>query len=118
MNHKTPTKRWLEKADLYMRFASDTGNYTYTPTDAMEMFTFESTGKGSVGELNGFALCKKRLDITLAMWKEDIVNGLLTKYELIQDGYPESWISRVLAGVYVKRTGENKHLWKWRGLKV
>ena len=62
--------------------------------------------------LNGFAVCKKRLDIAISMWKEDIVNGLLTKYELMQDGYDKEWLDRVLYGCYVVRTEDNKCLWR------
>lgn len=37
------------------------------------------------------------MDITIAMWREDIQQGLLTKFELYEDpNLPDWWLDRVL----------------------
>lgn len=51
------------------------------------MFSHESTGT-PVESNNGYLLGKRTMDITVAMWKEDIRNGCLIKSELLKD-YPK-----------------------------
>ena len=63
---------------------------------AAAMFAWESKGVPMTNEgVNGFALGKKWMDVTVAMWKEDIPKELLHVNELLADGYPEWFLKRV-----------------------
>mgnify|MGYP001576579349 CR=1 FL=1 len=72
------------------------------------MYVFETLGKGGMescifntdSNINGFAVGKQILNITVSMWKEDMKNGLLFKKELYDDGtFPVWWLNKVLKGV-------------------
>lgn len=61
----------------------------------VELFNSESCGT-PVSDNNGYALGKKWMNVTIAMWKEDIKHGLLFKEELYEDGnYPHWWLDSI-----------------------
>lgn len=91
-----PTTKWMRIADLYRRFARDWPLFDYSDVAAAEMFAHESHG-GPLSERNGFALGKKWMDVSVAMWREDIPKGLLSRTELEADGFPSWWLDRVLS---------------------
>lgn len=65
----------------------------------VEMFNSDSFGT-PVSSNNGFALGKKWMDVTIAMWIEDIERGLLQKIEIYEDyKYPRDWTEGVLRNV-------------------
>ena len=65
-------------------------NLDYSEKAAIEMFLFESQGTGNL-ELglfdctNGYANGKRWMDVTVAMWQEDIAAGLLYLDELYNE---------------------------------
>ena len=93
----TPTKKWIETSECYMycmesmRHHSDC--YDFSDEAASTMFSYESTGcpvlryneRNGKGLYNGFAVGKHWMDVLLADWKDDIRNGLLSKYEILSD---------------------------------
>jgi hypothetical protein len=88
---------------MYRRFAGP-GDHDFSDAAAMEMYVFETTGQGplrsglfSGDRPNGYAVGKKWMDATAAMWREDIRAGLLWRFELESD-YPGWFLDRVLAG--------------------
>ena len=67
---------------------------------------WESRGGPEPPKENGYAYAKRMMDVTYAMWKEDIRDGYLTIQELIDDGYKESFLDSL--GLYTVKFKENK----------
>lgn len=61
----------------------------------IEMYNGETHGT-PVSKYNGFFIGKKRLNITIKMWKEDLKLGNLSRYELYNDRFPHWWLDKVL----------------------
>ena len=87
-------------AQLYKHFSGGVGDLS--EQSAQEMFLYESRGIGGLkttifsAKLNGYVYGKWLLDITVAMWKEDIKTGLLTIKELYEDkNLPNWWLDSV-----------------------
>lgn len=82
---------------LYRLFATDWEHcLDFSEEMRLEMYNSESHGIRP-SDNNGYYHGKKWLNVTVAMWKEDIEKGLLFKRELYQDGkYPEWWLDNVL----------------------
>ena len=90
------SKKWLRMAELYKRFASDFEFADFSNSAEIEMFNWESRGVPIADKnINGFALGKKWMDVTVAMWLEDISKGLLYPRELMDDNYPEWFLRKV-----------------------
>lgn len=53
----------------------------------VECFLQESRGVQPRGERNGYLLGKKWMDVTIAMWREDMMKGILFKRELYRDEF-------------------------------
>lgn len=87
-----PTRKWWRIAEIYKRFATESG-LDFSDDAAVEMYRFESAGKGDLrnglfgGKLNGYAIGKHWMDVTIKMWREDIASGLLFRHEL-EEYYP------------------------------
>ena len=86
-------KNWLKMSEIYKRFA-EYPKADFSEAAAVEMYRHETYGDSVVSEWNGFALGKKWMDVTIAMWKEDIPKGLLAVDELRID-YPDWFLSKV-----------------------
>lgn len=72
----------------------------YRPADCMldfseksltEAFERETFGANHDMSKNGYAFGKKAFDITVAAWREDIADGLFTKYEYLKDYEEDSF---------------------------
>lgn len=82
-------------ADIYARFADDWPHADFSEEAAIAMYKRENgTPLPQTEKVNGFALGKKWMEVTLAMWREDIPDGLLFVRELLDDGYPEWFLKR------------------------
>ncbi len=93
---KQPSNKWLQMKEVYLCFRQQNCDLDYSDAAASEMFIHESQGN-PVSPNNGFYWCKRNMDITLAMWEEDITKGELTKFELYQkEVYPTWWLDQVL----------------------
>lgn len=89
------SKKWLKMAEMYKRFATDFPSADFSRKSAEDMFIFESKGIQLLkGHNNGFAFGKKWMDVTLAMWKEDIEKGNLFIEELLHDNYPKWFLKK------------------------
>jgi hypothetical protein len=103
-----PTRRWLRKAEVYRHFVREEEGLDWSPEAAQAMFDWESRGSGDLGagifsssSRNGYARGKKVMDLTVAMWQEDLREGLLTKNELRLD-WPQEllwWLDETLSGM-------------------
>jgi hypothetical protein len=87
-------------SEMYRIFASDYIDCCDFSDEALiELYNVESYG-GRTHPMNGFAVGKKWLSVTVKMWKEDISQGLLFKHELYDDPkFPHWWLDSVLKGV-------------------
>lgn len=62
-----------------------------------ELRLHETFGEIECSPNNGFFHGKWLSSLTVAMWREDIQNGLLFKFELYDDrNYPDWWLDGVL----------------------
>lgn len=86
--------------EVYEVFSSDWRHtHRFDDEALIELFNHESYGT-PIELLNGYALGKKWLNVTLAMWLEDIRAGNLFKYELYSDPkLPHWWLDSVLQNV-------------------
>jgi hypothetical protein len=104
-------------AEMYKRFAmTDYPDADWGLEAAAALYNYESRGvpMPPSDRLNGFLLGKKVMDITVAMWKEDIPSMGLTVDELLSDGYPEWFLKQV--GVLDLRPIKAACAW-WMGAK-
>jgi hypothetical protein len=61
-----------------------------------EMYLHESRGEGSISSKNGFYQGKKWMNVTIAMWHEDLGRTLF-RCELYEEPeYPHWWLDKVL----------------------
>ena len=84
-------------ADMYRRFAADYPQADFGPDAALAMYAYESRGVRipASAALNGFALGKKWMDVTVSAWREDIQSKLLRVEELQGDDFPDWFLVRV-----------------------
>lgn len=87
------TDKWLKQAEAYKYVASGYDKLDFSNAAAEAMFSYESFGEPSLryysknegGLYNGYAVGKHAMDVMLAFWREDLLKGLLSKHELLQD---------------------------------
>lgn len=89
-------KNWWRMADIYRRFAIDCKDADFSDSAALAFYRYETFGISlpKADRLNGFELGKKWMDITIAMWKEDIATLGVSVKEL-QEDYPDWFLERV-----------------------
>lgn len=110
---QTYGKKWLRMAELYKRFAWSCETTDWSEDAKMAMYRHESLGEPlpETNKINGYVLGKKAMDITVAMWKEDIEQYLLSVKEL-QEEYPE-WFLKQL-GILEMKPVVSKCRWWYR----
>lgn len=75
------TPRYHQVAQFYARGLEDSG-FDFSEQAMLEMFEAETYGTKHDLRHNGYSFGKKAMDITLAAWREDLLLGNITKYEL------------------------------------
>jgi len=97
------TRRWRKIIPIYQFFAQGhCSGYDFSEKSVLECFLVESEGIEAKNLNNGFLLGKKWMDVTIAMWREDIKKGLLFKRELYADDFFKNfewYLDRVLDGL-------------------
>lgn len=90
-------KKWRRMAEIYKRFAVDYPNVDLSEEAAMAMYRHETFGDAmpETDIINGYQLGKKWMDVTISMWKEDILQLSLLVKELQDDGFPDWFLERV-----------------------
>lgn len=85
---------------MHRRFATEDG-LDFSEEAAEQMYAFETTGRGDLQfglfsdrRPNGFAAGKRWMDVTAAMWRQDIRDGLPWRSEL-EESYPAWFLDRV-----------------------
>lgn len=99
------SKNWRRIADeVYRPFAERAGfeGMDFSEEAAFALYERETYGRGTVGNGNGFAEGKRLVDITVAMWMEDlyptaVYPPILFPWELYEDpNLPDWWLDRVI----------------------
>lgn len=82
---------------LYRHFVRDfESGLDFSDEMLFEMYEHESKGVGKCSPSNGYYHGKKWLNVTVAMWREDIKLGNLFLFELYEDSaYPHWWLDRI-----------------------
>lgn len=73
---------------VYTYFKSGLPYLKYDKEALIEMFLYESEGVGDFDAYtttNGWFIAKKNMDITLANWKETLLEGSVVKYEILEE---------------------------------
>jgi len=85
-------------SEVYKHFSKDWKHcLDYSEESLLELYISESYGDVDCKPTNGFYIGKKYLNLTVAMWKEDIRKHLLLKSELYDDpNLPDWWLDKVL----------------------
>lgn len=106
-------------AKTYKYFVGDMENLDFSNKAKIDMFGYESGGKPDVhfnakynGRYNGYAVGKHWMDVTLAMWREDVAKGLLTKHELYNDDDVPEVIKEMVSKFYRWRLMKNFLTWR------
>ncbi|MCP5019644.1 MAG: hypothetical protein GY938_30825 [Ketobacter sp.] len=90
-----PSKKWRRMATMYKRFAQDWPRADFSDAAAVAMYNRENGSPLPQTErTNGYALGKKWMEVTLAMWREDIAIDLLSIQELLDDDFPEWFLKK------------------------
>lgn len=84
-------------SNVYKHFSKDWQHILdYSDESLLELYISESYGDVQCSTDNGYYIGKKYLNLTIAMWKEDIIKGTLRKYELYDDpNLPNWWLDKV-----------------------
>lgn len=83
--------------EIYKHFSKDwTHCCDYSEESMLELYISESYGDVHCKPNNGYYIGKKYLNLTVAMWLEDIEKGLLFKSELYDDSQlPDWWLDKI-----------------------
>lgn len=81
---------------MYRVFSNDWKHLLdYSDEALLELYLSETFGD-KVSPKNGFAVGKKYLSVHVEMWREDIRDGILFKYELYEDEkFPHWWLNSI-----------------------
>ncbi len=88
--------------EVYKLFSKDwEGVLNYDEESLVELFVHESHGGTQPRDDNGYYVGKRWLNVFVAMWKEDIEQGYLYKFELYESGHwPEWWLESILENIH------------------
>jgi len=91
------SKKFRKMCDVYKHFSKDWKSMCdYSEESMLELFISESYGDVKCEPNNGYYIGKQYLNVSVAMWKEDIPKGLLFIKELYQDpDLPDWWLDKV-----------------------
>lgn len=98
------SRKWRRMQQVYLYFAE--GRFDLSEDAAMAMYQYESHGQGDLGlglfagSINGYAVAKHWLNVTVAMWKEDLAAGPLhLRRQELYEAVPAElhwWLDKVL----------------------
>ena len=99
------SKKYHKIAEAYQYFCGNM-DADFSEQAKLDMFCYESFGKPVVkydipqsnGQYNGYAVGKHWMDVTIAMWIEDLNNGsrVISKHELLNDPEIPDFIKTII----------------------
>lgn len=90
------SKKYERLRPVYDHFGREFTDLDFSDGAFEEMYRYESSGGETPDKSNGYFQAKRMIDITVAMWREDL-GGLITREELAGE-YPDWWLDKVLGG--------------------
>lgn len=102
------SQKFKRKTILYKHFASLFGQFDFSDESMVSLYNHESYGTELNSSNNGFAVGKKWLNWHITNWKQGLIEGSLTRYDLLSnipdvEGYKEV-VDKVLFDTYTDRT--------------
>lgn len=102
------SSKFKKKALLYKHFASLFGTFDLSDEAMLKLFNHESYGTELGSSNNGYAVGKKWLNWHITNWKQGLVEGSITRHDLLSDipdveGYKEM-VDKVLDEAYIGQT--------------
>lgn len=99
------SQKFKKKAILYKHFASLFGQFDFSDESMVSLYNHESYGTELNSSNNGFAIGKKWLNWHITNWKQGLIEGSLTRHDLLSnipdvEGYKEV-VDKVLEDAYV-----------------
>ncbi len=99
------SKKWRRIAEIYKSFAKDFPMADFGEEAAMDMYQHENgIPLPSRVKSNGFQIGKRWMNVTVAMWKEDIAKGLL-RVEELENEFPEWFLKNIGILKYRRQNG-------------
>jgi hypothetical protein len=97
MSGKKIGKNFKKIIPLYKYFGQDYSGLDWSEDALLELYFYESTGKGNLKPDNGYAHGKKMMNITISMWKEDL-DKYISLEELYEDSnFPHWWLDKIFS---------------------
>lgn len=92
-------------SEIYKKFGGNDPQLDYSDQAAEEMYLYETKGEGNLsmglfevkGKTNGYAVGKKWMNVHIEMWKKDIQEGIIFRFEL-EEEYPKWFLDKFLKG--------------------
>lgn len=102
------SQKFKKKAILYKHFASLFGQFDFSDESLVSLYNHESYGTELNHSKNGFAIGKKWLNWHITNWKQGLIEGSLTRFDLTSnipdvEGYKEV-VDKVLKDAYVDQS--------------
>lgn len=99
-----PSRKFNRMCEVYKMFVDSYGFdaiFDWSEEAKLKAFNIETYGLSAENDReNGYCYAKHVIDLTVKMWREDILKGLLFKRELYQDAkFPHWWLNKVLKGM-------------------
>lgn len=102
------SKKYDRITAAYQYFAG-TLDADYSTRAKEDMYAFETFGTPRInyavpdddGNYNGYAVGKHWMDVTLAMWHEDLKTGIITKFEIYSDDDVPDFIKDIIRRMYI-----------------
>jgi hypothetical protein len=103
--------KFKKKALLYKHFASIFGTFDFGDEAMLRLYNHESYGtqlNDGDNSTNGYVIGKKWLNWHITNWKQGLVEGSITRHDLLSDipnveGYKEM-VDKVLDDAYIGQT--------------
>jgi hypothetical protein len=99
-DHVRISKNWRKMSEIYRKFGGEHPGLDYSEEAAKEMYLYETRGEGNLAfglfgkeTENGYAVGKKWMNVHIEMWKKDIQQGILFRFEL-EEHYPKWFLDK------------------------
>lgn len=91
------SKKYRKLRPIYDHFGREYVAMDFSDNAFEAMYVYESNGGTTPDQQNGYFWAKRMIDITVAMWREDVGSEFLPRCELYDDpNYPNWWLDKVL----------------------
>lgn len=104
---KLPSKKYHRISDAYKFFAMSF-DADFSEESRIRFYNYETHGTPVVkynvpysGKYNGYAIGKHWMDVNLAMYREDLKSGNLTKHELYSDDDIPPLIKEIISNIFI-----------------